>query len=59
VHQVTGAQVAITRDHRTAGGDVFERVLSDAVASLKENGAAVEVYSVVRASVSFFPGMPH
>ena len=56
---MTGTLVAIAGDHRAAGRDVFERVLPDVVASLKEDSAAVEVYSVVRASVSFCPGMPH
>jgi hypothetical protein len=56
---MTGTQVALTEDHRAAGGDVFEGVLSDVVAPLKQDSATVQVHPVVQASVSFCPGMPH
>ena len=56
---MTGTQVAIAGDHRAAGRDIFERVLPDVVASLKQDSAAIQVHPVVRASVSFCPGMPH
>ena len=59
MHEVAGPQVAITGDHRTACGDVLERVLSDVVASLKQNRTPVEVDSMAGASISFCVCMPH
>jgi len=59
VHEVAWAQVAITRYHRAACRDVFERVLPHVVTPLKENSAAVEIYSVTRASIPLCPSMPH
>ena len=56
---MTGTQVTFTGNHRAAGGDVLERVLTDVVAALKQDSAAVQVDPVVRASVSFCLCMPH
>jgi len=59
MHEVAGTQVPLTGDHRAACGDVVERVLSDGVAALKQNSTSVEVDSMARASISFYPCMPH
>jgi len=59
VHEVARPEVTIARDHGASRGDVLECVLPDMVAPLKQDRAPIEVYSVVRSSVSFYPGMPH
>lgn len=59
VNEVTGTQLTFARNHHATGGQVLERVLTDGIASLEQNRAAVDIDSVMITPILLCPGMSH
>ena len=52
VHQVPWSKIPVSGDHGAARGDVDQGVLTDAITSLEQDRASVEVDSVARPSLA-------